>query len=263
MSAMPNSQVVNMMAAGKANRNWPNRAKAHLMIAYLKETYEDTSTLSRVGAKRDLESCVMKKDENPKILFEKLVAVQFKYAGNLQANITEDDLVTQAIQALPAVYNSTVASLIKAEQQEGNDVIIAALKKAVSNFFAIATKGKAGLKAKDIEGGLAAIDEMSDKDNLKLLIQETVNTTICEYSIKHQSVGGVPNSGGAGGPGLTVKYPANIQEPKPNVNVTADMMMAIIQATKPSKANQTHRLCCVTTVVIWAPSQQLQERKEL
>jgi hypothetical protein len=111
MSAMPNSQVVNMMAAGKGNPNWPNRAKSHLMIAYLQETYEDTSTLSRVGAKQDLESCVMKKDKNPKILFEKLVAVQFKYAGNRQANILEDDLVTQAIQALPAVYNSTVASL--------------------------------------------------------------------------------------------------------------------------------------------------------
>jgi hypothetical protein len=44
-SAMPNSQVVNMMAAGKGYPNWPNPAKAHLMIAYLKETYEDTSTL--------------------------------------------------------------------------------------------------------------------------------------------------------------------------------------------------------------------------
>jgi hypothetical protein len=71
--------------------------------------------------------------------------------------------------------------------------IIAIMKKAVSNYFAIATKGKAGLKTKDFEGGLAEIDEMSDKDNLKQLIQETINTTICKYSIKHQAVSGVPS----------------------------------------------------------------------
>jgi hypothetical protein len=51
-------------------------------------------------------------------------------------------------------------------------VTIAVLKKAVSNYFAIATKGKAGLKTKDIDGGLAAINKISDKDNLKQLIQE-------------------------------------------------------------------------------------------
>jgi len=81
-AAMPNSQVINMMAAGLADPDWPNVAKAHLMIAYLKETFEDTSTLSKVGAKRDLENCTMKRDDNPKTLFEKLVTVQFKYLGN-------------------------------------------------------------------------------------------------------------------------------------------------------------------------------------
>jgi hypothetical protein len=42
----------------------------------------------------------MKKDENPKVLLEKMTAVLFKYQGNAQANITEDDLVAQAVQAL-------------------------------------------------------------------------------------------------------------------------------------------------------------------
>jgi hypothetical protein len=51
----------------------------------------------------------MKKDENPTLLFEPLMAVQFKYQGDVQANVTEDDLVSQAVQALPTVYNSTVA----------------------------------------------------------------------------------------------------------------------------------------------------------
>jgi hypothetical protein len=52
---------------------------------------------------------------------------QCKYAGNQQANITEDDLVTQAVQAFPAVYSSTVANLIETEQQAGNDVTITVL----------------------------------------------------------------------------------------------------------------------------------------
>jgi hypothetical protein len=105
-TAMPDSLLVNVTAAGEGDPAWPNQAKAHLMIAYLKGTFEDTTTLSRVGAKRDLENCKMSKDENPKVLFEKLVAVKFKYAGNRQANITESDIVAQAIQALPSLYNS-------------------------------------------------------------------------------------------------------------------------------------------------------------
>jgi hypothetical protein len=41
------------------------------------------------------------------VLFERLASVQFKYHGNAQANITEDDLVAQAVQPLPVVYNLT------------------------------------------------------------------------------------------------------------------------------------------------------------
>jgi hypothetical protein len=48
------------------------------MMDYLKETYVDTSTLSRIGVKRDLDACAMRKEENPKILFDKLVAVQYR-----------------------------------------------------------------------------------------------------------------------------------------------------------------------------------------
>jgi hypothetical protein len=87
-SAMPDSLVINVMAAGLSTVNWPNQPKAHLMVAYLKESFEVTITLSRVGAKRDLENCIMKKDDNPKALFEQLIAIQYKYAGNVQARIS-------------------------------------------------------------------------------------------------------------------------------------------------------------------------------
>jgi hypothetical protein len=76
MAAMPNAQEVSLLAAGKADPNWPTCPKAHLMIAYLKDTYAATTILSKVGAKRDLESCIMHKDEHPKILFEQLKRVQ-------------------------------------------------------------------------------------------------------------------------------------------------------------------------------------------
>jgi gag-polypeptide of LTR copia-type len=116
-AAMPDSLLVNVTAAGESDPDWPDQAKAHLMITYLKSTFEDTTTLSRVGAKRDLENCKMSKEDNPKVLFEKLVAVKFKYAGNRQANITENDIITQAIQTLPSLYNSTVHGLIDAERR--------------------------------------------------------------------------------------------------------------------------------------------------
>jgi flagellar motor switch protein FliG len=64
----------------------------------------------------------------------------------MQAQIVEGDLVTQAIQALPAMYNSTVANFIKAEQHTARAVTLSALQKVVSNYYAIATKGKQGPK---------------------------------------------------------------------------------------------------------------------
>jgi hypothetical protein len=150
------------------------------MMAYLKETYVEATTLSRVGARRNLENCTLKKDENPKVLFERLTVVQFKYHGNAQANITKDDLVAQAVHPLPAVYNSTVAGLYKTERQLGNAVTLNVLKRAVGNHYAIAMRGKTGPKVKDIEGRFAA-------GTLKRMIQETINTTIREFQIKHHA----------------------------------------------------------------------------
>jgi hypothetical protein len=69
--------------------------------------------------------------QSPKGLFEKLIAGQFKYHGNTQANVTDDDLVAQAVQALLAVYNSTVAGLYETERRAGNAVTLNGLKQAV------------------------------------------------------------------------------------------------------------------------------------
>jgi hypothetical protein len=54
--AMPDSIVINVMAAGLAHAVWPTQPKAQLMVAYLKESFE-----AQVGAKRDLESCTNEK----------------------------------------------------------------------------------------------------------------------------------------------------------------------------------------------------------
>jgi hypothetical protein len=58
--AMPDSIVINVMTAGLATAEWPTQPKAHLMVAYLKESYEAPMTSLKVRAKRDLESIVMK-----------------------------------------------------------------------------------------------------------------------------------------------------------------------------------------------------------
>jgi hypothetical protein len=85
------------MVPGISDPASPNEPKAHLMIAYLKEMYMDNTTLLQVGARQGVENSTMKKDDNPKVLFERLTLTQFNYHGNTQANITDDDLVTQAV----------------------------------------------------------------------------------------------------------------------------------------------------------------------
>lgn len=249
MSAMPNTQVINLMAAGLADPTWPNVAKAHLMIAYLKDTFENTSTLSKVGAKWDLKNCTMKWDENPKNLFQKLVTVQFKYQGNAQVRISNDELVTQAVQALPSMYNLAVASLFKTEWCAGVAVTLAVLKKVVSDYYSIAMKGKTGTKAKDIEGGLAAVDtqaQVNEKDNLKWLIQETINMTIHEFSIKHQPTNTHHGQGGCGHGLATVSTgnmgtsnmglsnPGHAVMGQPSLGISLEMMMAIDKFTPKS-----------------------------
>jgi hypothetical protein len=39
MEAMPNSKVINILAAGIVDTAWPNQPKAHLMVTYLIDTY--------------------------------------------------------------------------------------------------------------------------------------------------------------------------------------------------------------------------------
>jgi predicted SnoaL-like aldol condensation-catalyzing enzyme len=96
------------------------------------------------------------------VLFDRLIAVQFKYAGNRHAEISNDDVVTQAIQALPAMNNLTVADLMETERRANHNVTVAALKQAVTSYYVIAMKGKPGMKVKDIEGGLVTMEDPQD-----------------------------------------------------------------------------------------------------
>jgi hypothetical protein len=140
-----------------------------------------------------LEACVMKKDENPKVLFDRLIAVQFKYAGNRRSEISDDDVVTQAIQALPAMYNLTVANLMETERRANCNVTVAVLKQAVASYYAIAMKGKPGMKAKDIEWGLVTMEDLQD-DKLKQYIQEAVRES---YRSNINGTQGAQTQGGA------------------------------------------------------------------
>jgi hypothetical protein len=119
------------------------------------------------------------------------VAVQYKYSGLKQAKVSEDDLVAQAIQALPTMYNSTVAGLIETKQHTGKIVTLAALRRAVNNYYGVAMKGKSGNRTQDIEGGLVTVDDgtPAKDDELKKLIQDTVNSTVKSYQLNHMKGG--------------------------------------------------------------------------
>jgi hypothetical protein len=151
-NAVPDSMLIQITAAGSTDTNWPTQPKAHLMVAYLNRSYQDTSALAGVGFKLDLEKCTMEKGDNPKFLFEKLVSVKFKHQNNPQATVTDNDLITQAIQALPPGYTSTVAALIQAERNAGRAVTLDALKQAANDYFIVLKKGKGEVaKAKEID----------------------------------------------------------------------------------------------------------------
>jgi hypothetical protein len=115
MAAMPKLQIINVMSAGLSDADWPNEPKAHLMMVNLQENYVEATPLSIVGARQDLENCTLKKDENPKVLFERLTRFSLSTMAmhkNAQASVTKDELVAQEV---PAVYNLTVAGLYETE----------------------------------------------------------------------------------------------------------------------------------------------------
>jgi hypothetical protein len=182
-NAVPDSMLVNVTAAGLKDAAWPAQPKAHLMIAYLVKSFRDTTALAGVGVIHDLDDCKMKDDDDdPKLIFEKLVGVQFKHRDNPEVQITERDLVTRAIQALPIDYTSSIAALIDAERRAGRALTLDALKQAAKDYYAVARKGKEKVKVKEIEGGLVATDEPSKmQGNLEKVIEETIQCTIREF----------------------------------------------------------------------------------
>jgi Zinc knuckle len=232
MTAMPNVQAINMMAAAKRDPGWPNRPKAHLMMTYMKGAFADATVLSKVEARRDLEACAMKKDENPKVLFDQLIAAQFKYAGNRRAEISDDDVVTQAIQALPAMYNSTVANLMETERIANRNVTVAALKQAVMSYYVVAMKGKSGMKAKDIEGGLVTMEDLQG-DKLKRYIQESVRDC---YKSNINGTQGTLTQGGATSNNKVLQGQGHGR--MTNGGISPEVVMAIMQAAKKKDMSQ-------------------------
>jgi Mg2+ and Co2+ transporter CorA len=52
MSAMPNAQTINMMASAKKDLAWPNGPKAHLMMAYLNEAFDNVTAVESGSQER-------------------------------------------------------------------------------------------------------------------------------------------------------------------------------------------------------------------
>jgi hypothetical protein len=72
--------------------------------------------------------------------------------------------------------------------EDGRAVTIAALKQSVADYYSIAMKGKSPSKTKDIEGGLAAMDDpVTAQANIKKMIEETIQCTIRVWWLRKQS----------------------------------------------------------------------------
>jgi hypothetical protein len=115
-----------------------------------------------------------------------------------------------------------------------------------------------GPKVKDIEGRFAAMEdkvETKEKDNLKRMIQETINTTIWEFQVKHQAlaanhaivegIGAAAMNGPSGAKAVEGKMGYNNMG-KNNYMMTPEAVMTIVEAAKGRDTNQldtTTMLC--------------------
>jgi hypothetical protein len=139
--AMPENLVLSVTEAGEADPDWPS-GKACLMVGYLLKKFKNDSTMCAVNAQEDLKECTMRKDDHPDVLFDALAAVQAKYKGITQANVTEATMVTQVITALPDKYCSVVTQVASDAKAAGKDITLADLQERLSIGYQRENKGK-------------------------------------------------------------------------------------------------------------------------
>jgi gag-polypeptide of LTR copia-type len=174
--SMPESLVLSVMEAGEADAQFPS-GKACLMVAYLLKKFQNDSTMCAVNAQEDLKECTMKKDDHPDVLFDALAAVKAKYKGIARANVTEDTMVTQVITALPDRYSSVVTQAVSEARIAGKNLTLADLQLHLGTHYSVTTKGKPKERAREIEGGLAAVQAgkvAMDEAQLQQLIEKTI-----------------------------------------------------------------------------------------
>ena len=84
---------------------WPTGIAAHVMTA-LFNRYRPTDVLTSMEIKRALFGVRIKSAQDPRILFEKIQAVNNKFEGN----VSDEDMLATAISAAPPQYAATIAA---------------------------------------------------------------------------------------------------------------------------------------------------------
>ena len=110
MLAFSMEMNMNMIARAQIDE-WPN-GLAYKVVKELLDKYKPSDNMSCVEAQLMLNNVMMKKNDDPSVLFEKISEIQNRY-NTVTRKLDEEDLIATVIAVAPAEYKS----LLTAEQR--------------------------------------------------------------------------------------------------------------------------------------------------
>eukprot|EP00957_Ditylum_brightwellii_P090737 6910518-Ditylum_brightwellii.AAC.1 len=109
---------------------WPS-GKAHVVVVLLHEKYVPKDLVSKIELRRNLNSILMKKDEDPVKLFEKIAALQNRFNTALY-QIPLDKMIAMVLEKAPKEYGTV---LTVKQRTKGSNLTMADLQEAMTQLF--------------------------------------------------------------------------------------------------------------------------------
>ena len=148
---------INMIAKVQTDE-WPN-GLAYLVVRELLRWYKPNDNISRVEVRQMLNKLMMKKNEDPSLLFEKISEIQNRY-NTAKHKLDEEDLIATVISVAPEEYNG----LLTGEQCHlGDDLTLKHLEDAMRQFYRKLCNGNNNTQDGNGEGKEVALGAFSGK----------------------------------------------------------------------------------------------------
>jgi hypothetical protein len=96
------------MVSRVVTKPWPD-GLAYLIVVNLMKRYRPIDTMSKLEMRQKLIQIVIRKDSNPKFLFEKLASIQDQFLAP-ELNFDEADLIAVVLDVAPVKYQSVLTA---------------------------------------------------------------------------------------------------------------------------------------------------------